>query len=132
MNIHTIKNLEALLEMRHIRDITSTLLLLLEAKNLHEDLMSHLAQVAAESLAAVTFKGPGSVSAVAFILSNGKQWIFGVVYVTSNESTSHEERKCLHTPMLSFEKEGEHILLMNALYVWTNRNTAELVDILTR
>lgn len=67
----------------------------------------------------VSFKCPGRVSAIAFILANGKQWLFGVVRVTSSKDSPKEVKECFHTPVLSFEK-GEHILLMNALYVWVS------------
>lgn len=55
----------------------------------------------------------GSVSAIPFILANGKEWIFGVVSIEPGG-----KKQCLHTAVLTFD--GKHITLMTALYVWVS------------
>lgn len=120
--IHTIGNFETILEYRkEISHNSSNNLLLFCDVNIHEDLMPHLPRAVATDVIALTIEG--SVSAIPFILANGKEWIFGVVSIEPGG-----KKQCLHTAVLTFD--GKHITLMTALYVWANRPATELFDIL--
>lgn len=59
-------------------------------------------------------------SETAFILANGKEWVFGVVRQVGADG-QHKEWECLHTAELTFE--GKHITLMTALYMWVSSCT---------
>ncbi|TFK63011.1 hypothetical protein BDN72DRAFT_862422 [Pluteus cervinus] len=108
-----------------------SVLLLIEAKSVQDRLEGHLPQAIAECLAALGIIQQAQANSAGdesnsiyqgFVLTNGPQWIFGVVEQRSIRSNK-DDRLCYHTSMIDIDEGGVQQFgsMMQILNYWVRR-----------